>query len=111
MKAYLVSGTPNTGKTTYARNLNIKHLQIDDIWVGWKGINWGGTQIVANNINNPDYYKYHGEFIKNWVTKEDLVIEGYDLGFDDYQEMVKKILKGYKIINVTCEGYNKYNIW
>lgn len=104
-EAVLIFGKSKTGKTTKARNMfDHDHLQLDQIFIEWRifveqSLEMSVSDFVDRSQDNEDYFEYHRKFIDKWLSFRiniDVVIEGYDMIYEKYRDMVKQILKEQK---------------
>ena len=105
-RAVLVYGPPRSGKSTYGRMLartqGFIHLQTDFVYVSWfynntnKIFNAGYTAKMMRGKCYDDIMSERLATLKRWLLHNqarDIVIEGYDLSFDDEREQVKLLLR------------------
>jgi SAM-dependent methyltransferase len=101
-KAVVIYGPGSCGKSSHARDLlGYEHLQLDVLFMGWRRTQepkaeysvrrfvkevWeeGGTRLQR-------YVAYHSKNVLAWLGRRqnlDVVIEGFDMLFPKYREMV-----------------------
>lgn len=101
--AILIYGIGDSGKSTLSRTyFNHLILKTDDIFFVWKSnrihlmlsVSYFSGILRGHGLS--DYLSFCTTEISNWLShrmNRDIVIEGYDLCFDDYRSEVIKILK------------------
>lgn len=107
-------------KTTLAMSYcGYKHLPTDGLCSSWRVknmlniFNVGWTSNLIRGNYRREYIDYLIDLLRNWLescVNCDLVIEGYDLMFDDFQERVSRLLNelGWQIIK-EIELTKKYD--
>jgi len=103
--AILIYGQGNSGKSTLSRTyFNHLILRTDDIFFAWKeahihlmlSISFFSDMMRSKYL--VDYLNFCTTEITNWLSprlNNDIVIEGYDLIYDDYRLNVIKLLKSH----------------
>ena len=101
-RAVLIYGRGGTGKTTLATSYKYHHLQIDSIFQTWRrveplkmmSVRWTADAVHGNELER------HLDFFMSRVDKwlysrrcQDVVIEGYDLLYDDFRKRALELLQ------------------
>jgi len=107
-KAVLIYGKGGVGKTTRAKELfDHQLLQLDGVFVAlYRAKKMSSFLSVAsfvnavNERNDPgemeEYYSFHRDYLRRWLGRKmgmDVVIEGYDMLWPKYREMVIGLVK------------------
>ncbi len=102
-QAILIYGKSGAGKTTYAKELlDFEVLQLDAVFIEWfRATRMNGLLSVSdfvdavNERNDPDemekYHDFHRGYLQRWLKARvgfDVVIEGYDMCWKPYRQMV-----------------------
>lgn len=112
-KAVIIYGKGGVGKTTMARDLvageGFRHFQTDSIFLDWRQEVEPGSlsnmdfldilhrqdQTEYNRVTLAEYMHFHRRKLKQWIAANQglpIVIEGYDLFFEPYRQMVNVLL-------------------
>lgn len=116
-KAVLVYGEGNTGKTTLATKLfGHVYLGTDHIARSWRYDNREYFMSVAwfSNLARGKYQQEYLDYYFNWFSKwlptvknKDIVLEGYDLMFDDLRAGIIAMLDGWEVSEIRMiKGYD-----
>ena len=111
--AVIIYGIGDSGKSTLSRTyFNHSILRTDDIFFAWKeahihlmlSISFFSDMLRAKYLSN--YLEFCTKEITNWLMprlNHDIVIEGYDLCYEDYRTNVIDLLKShnYKITEIS----------
>ena len=111
--AVIIYGLGDSGKSTLSRTyFNHSILRTDDIFFAWKeahihlmlSIAFFSDMLRAKYLSN--YLEFCTKEITNWLSprlNHDIVIEGYDLCYEDYRTNVIDLLKShnYKITEIS----------
>ena len=111
--AVIIYGLGDSGKSTLSRTyLNHSILRTDDIFFAWKEAHMHLMLSIAffSDMLRAKYLSHYLDFctkeITNWLIprlNHDIVIEGYDLCYEDYRTNVIDLLKShnYKITEIS----------
>ena len=103
-RAVLIYGPGGSGKTTMAGEfLGYGRLELDSIFVSWRrGVEPSISYSVSDFVNATwasgkvdKYLVFHAAEIGRWLSRRkstDVAIEGYDMVFPDYRDLVKRLL-------------------
>jgi len=102
-KAELIYGTSGTGKTSLMSTfLDRKQLQTDAIYVSWRVTHGGEIMDVSWNSEAmrgkfaDDYENFYIEYLTRWLNSslgQDVVIEGFDLFYDQLRGKLVMVLE------------------
>ena len=110
-EAVLIYGPPESGKSTLSRTyFDYLILRTDDIFIEWRASNMYlilSVSFISNLLRGSElsnYINFCSGKISDWLgprTNRDIVIEGFDLSFDDYRQEVIKLLNGWKVTEIA----------
>jgi hypothetical protein len=113
-KAILISGPGGVGKTTLASTyIGYRHLQTDSLFHTWKVVNMDKmfsvaffTSLARGNLRQ-EYLDFLLKTLSDWLgplVNRDLVLEGYELMFDDFRNRVLELLSGWDVEEIKLGG-------
>jgi len=112
-KAILIYGRGNTGKSTLARKyFGYRHFMTDTLFGTWKVANMdkmfsaGFFSDLSRGELRKEYIDHFAKTLKAWLqtcVNKNVVIEGYELLFTDFKQIVYELLSDWDIteINLT----------
>lgn len=103
-EAILIYGKGGSGKSTMARSMpGYSVLELDSIFVDWRVNHMRSFMSVMefvdqimNHALEQEYLGYHANYLRKWLgarVNADVVIEGYDMTYEAYREMVRCLVR------------------
>lgn len=107
-RVVLIYGMGGSGKSTRARAmLGFEHLQLDSVFLEWRHNRepseslsvFDFVEAIWRNADEEridEYLKFHETVIRRWLLPRcnlDVVIEGYDMIYPRYREMVNRVVQ------------------
>lgn len=117
--AILISGDGNVGKSTMASTfIGYKHILTDNLFNTWKVSNMSMmfsagffANLIRGSLLSTSYLPFiTGELARQLTlcTGRDVVIEGYELLFDDFRLNVLELLKDWNVKEIKIDTLSQY---
>jgi len=119
-QAILISGPGDVGKSTLAKKyFGYKHLMTDNLFGSYKVQHMHKMfsakyfSELSQGMLRADYIDFFINMLKTWLVScvnQDIVIEGYELGFIDFKEKVRGLLTDWSVTEIELQARNAKNV-